>query len=1157
MRLRQLRLTRYGVFTDRELDFGVYQLGKPDFHIVYGLNEAGKSTALSAFLDLLFGIERNSQFGFLHGKEMMEIGGTVESVRRTHELVRVKRDRNSLLDNNFSPVPEEIIRGELGGLDRDSYRARYSLDDRTIEAGGESILESKGDLGQLLFSASAGLAELSRELARMENEADGFYRYHAHNYELRTLKDQLKELKGKREAIDTAAPQYVRLKERRDRARRQYDDALHERTAMQLRIDEIRRLADAIPRLAALRVAQEELAPLMKLPSAPAEWRDQIPELREEAITLRVKAEEIKQGIARTTSDRDAIVIDQAALAVCDMLERLTDLQARFLTSEKDIPERRSEVQREDFAIAGILGRLGHDGEAEPDRLLVPTSTVEALQELIKRRSGIEAELASTQAEDHDARLRLDEAKAKLSEVDLDGGSGTPRDAALATLAAAIAAIQASDHAARGKLAERERAALSDELRAELLALRPWEGQVEKLAEATVPAPAEIQRWKAELATTGQIYTRHMEEVKRLKVERLRREAERKALATFAGIVSDQEAARIRGEREAAWAAHRRALDAESANIFETALRQDDLAMAARLTHHAEIVTLQRISQELAVLDADLSAAEQALEAAGEKLVDLREAVGVAAALFMAGEVSLETFEAWLQSRGKALDTQRRLRQAEHDLAAATDDGEALREHLRSALDAAGLVHNTEADLDRLRAGGQAALDRQSLFKVLKADLEECGRLARMRARAHEKAVEKDRAWHTDWNAACASCWLGEQGAERSVVSVQSLLAAHAELGPALERRMSLTDRIAKMERDQRAFGAEVTKLAGMLGIEAGDDTAPAVAQRIANRVQEALEARQLRVRKDGELDQLRGQQRQIAEAHAMHDGRVGQMLASFGVDSLDEVAAKLADIQRKERLEGQVLQTTREIVEALRLSSIEDAERALEPTDRIALDSEVAELDTRFRDQDQRVQELFAERSKAQDALEAIGDDAAVAEIEQQRRTVLLQIEEGALGYLRLRAGVVAARHALRAYRRQHKSSMLARTSEAFRTISRGAYRGLESQVDKENEILIAIAKDGRPKKHSELSRGTRFQLYLALRVAGYHEAAQLHTPVPFLADDIMETFDDFRAEEAMRLLAGMAEVGQVIYLTHHGHLSEIAREVCPSVSVHELANV
>ena len=50
------------------------------------------------------------------------------------------------------------------------------------------------------------------------------------------------------------------------------------------------------------------------------------------------------------------------------------------------------------------------------------------------------------------------------------------------------------------------------------------------------------------------------------------------------------------------------------------------------------------------------------------------------------------------------------------------------------------------------------------------------------------------------------------------------------------------------------------------------------------------------------------------------------------------------------------------------------------------------------------------------------------------------------------------------------------------------------------------------------------------------------------------METFDHFRAEEALRLFAEMGRVGQVIYFTHHQHLAEIATAVRPEARVHEL---
>lgn len=132
------------------------------------------------------------------------------------------------------------------------------------------------------------------------------------------------------------------------------------------------------------------------------------------------------------------------------------------------------------------------------------------------------------------------------------------------------------------------------------------------------------------------------------------------------------------------------------------------------------------------------------------------------------------------------------------------------------------------------------------------------------------------------------------------------------------------------------------------------------------------------------------------------------------------------------------------------------------------------------------------------------------------------------AVAYLKLRLGAAAADNALCAYRDRHRSSMMAHASESFALISRGGYSKLVTQSSGGSEILIANGADGSTKIASERSKGTRFQLYLALRVAGYHEFARAHAPPPFLADDIMETFDDFRAEEAFRLLAGMAGAGQ-----------------------------
>ena len=129
-----------------------------------------------------------------------------------------------------------------------------------------------------------------------------------------------------------------------------------------------------------------------------------------------------------------------------------------------------------------------------------------------------------------------------------------------------------------------------------------------------------------------------------------------------------------------------------------------------------------------------------------------------------------------------------------------------------------------------------------------------------------------------------------------------------------------------------------------------------------------------------------------------------------------------------------------------------------------------------------------------------------------------------------------------------------LMKSSNPFGLITRGQYSGLTTQPVKGGEVLIAIQRDGQSKTADALSKGARFQLYLALRLAGYYEFARLRPSVPFIADDIMETFDHLRSEEVFRLFGEMARVGQVVYLTHHQHLCEIAKAVIPDVAIHEL---
>lgn len=226
MRLTALDLVRYGKFTGRRIEFGAADAGKPDFHIIYGPNEAGKSTLFSAFLDLLFGIETRSTYGFLHPYPTMRIGGVIETGGATHDIFRIKRNQNSLVDPADRPLPDTLFAAALAGIDRAAYQMMFSLDDETIERGGEAILKSEGELGALLFSASSGLPDSSAVLARLRAEAEEFYKPQGRKHRLAELKAELETLKAERSAADTNAREFAALRKARDVAAERHEAAL-------------------------------------------------------------------------------------------------------------------------------------------------------------------------------------------------------------------------------------------------------------------------------------------------------------------------------------------------------------------------------------------------------------------------------------------------------------------------------------------------------------------------------------------------------------------------------------------------------------------------------------------------------------------------------------------------------------------------------------------------------------------------------------------------------------------------------------------------------------------------------------------------------------------------------------------------------------------
>ena len=182
------------------------------------------------------------------------------------------------------------------------------------------------------------------------------------------------------------------------------------------------------------------------------------------------------------------------------------------------------------------------------------------------------------------------------------------------------------------------------------------------------------------------------------------------------------------------------------------------------------------------------------------------------------------------------------------------------------------------------------------------------------------------------------------------------------------------------------------------------------------------------------------------------------------------------------------------------------------------------------------------------------------LSQLEQDRRPADLRFErEQVLTEIRLAVGrwfawetAAAAVEELRSrYERTCQPATLADASRFLARLTCGRYTNVwtplgqrQLRVD-ENTGETPVPRDEKPCRSllvESLSRGTREQLFLAVRLAVVQSLARRGVRLPMVLDDVIVNFDQRRAEAAVELLLDFAaQQHQVLFFTCHQHLADL----------------
>jgi chromosome segregation protein len=1156
MRFSSFHLSRFGHFSGDVLTLPAPKGGAPDLHLVVGGNEAGKSTLRDAITAFLFGIPHRSPYDFLHAKPDMELAADVQHDEGTDLLRRIKANRETLRDSDDSVLPEKRLAALFGGLDRDDYERLFALDHQMLVAGGRRLVENRSDFSQLLFEAASGIADFHDRQSALEARVGELWKRDRRSRTVisqaeKRVKDAEKELKS----LTTTGPTYERRRRELRAAVKARDVAAERYAEFEVERRRLERLRAAAAPLARVAEAEKRLAELSDghtaPPLLPEDARTRLENAQRTLAGLEDSERRDREKLARKRDGLGEIHPDEAVLAAAEDIDALADTAVAVREFPEQIAKRAVEVEgliSRALEVAKQLGWPAADRNALAS--LLPTAPARRDLRALKER------FAALETAESAARDTADQAKEELELIDdalaaLPDTLSPPQglEEAIAE-AERLGDVEERGHALREAKEQATRATAVEARR-----LRPWSGSLEDLEALQPLENEEIDR----IVERIQAVQREIEDCERSiaeteatlgedKAEIERRRGQREIVDREALEAARTDRDRLwdemrNGNRPVAAAAEDYAGLVQAADTL--ADRRFDGAQAIAAVEEKEIA-VDRLSSRIETLRQARAKAQTGLDEARDDWGARVEAIGLAG-------MTPAAYREWLAARADVLEAWRRDTAAaeEHDtfLRRVSIAAAALRPALEidererdrdGSMDLAALLRHGRERLDSCRSAAREH-DRLTRERTAKA------RQERKAAAALEAAIKNVRAWQEQWTAALAVCNLPENlGIEAAEIALERM----DEIERALDEAFRIESRnIATMQRDLDAFEAAASALAAQLLPESAERAAFEIAKDLQGRLVEARGFVQEIERIEADIGALEtGIDTLAAEKEAVLSG-LAPLFAAAGFEDdrdLDALAAVVETSDARRDAEARLEAATREVQDVSDGVAIDELRRAMEETPAEQRDKRLAELEEAIAEADADRTTSRDAFKEASDALAAItggdvdGSGASLSEEERQR--ALSAIVDAADEYIDVLLQARLLRWAIDRYQAENRSPLLELAAPLFQTLTQGSFADLQIDISASPPALLARRADGRLVGLDGLSSGTEDQLYLALRLAATKLRLADAPAMPFVADDLLVNFDDARAEAGFQVLADLGRQTQVLYLTHHEHLIELA---------------
>ncbi len=1143
MRFQRLQIPAFGPFTNLDFQFPEQTT---DLHLIYGSNEAGKSSLLRAIRDLLFGIHGQSTDNFLHDYGGLRIKGELRNRAGTQLIFqRRKGNKNTLLNEAGIQLPDNALAPFLGSVDQSYFSAMFGLGARELHEGAQQLLRGEGNMGNALFSASLGGTPVPKIVEALKQEAERFFKGNARvNVSIRPAATHHKELlKQSRDAMVSPETWDKLEKELAEaEAAKKLLDA--EIAKLDQELQWISRCEDALPTVGRLNEQGQKLEQLPPLPDLANDFTPRAQAARQAVSEALVKVQGLTAGIEKLRIQLQGCQTNSDVLAQGDDLDQLhqdlgvyrdrkkalTDAQARLVGLEPLIRAGMDNLQ-----LAGGFASLEKHRLSIPVRLACEEAAA-ALKEVLAEQAAHseKAGYLETQITGKETELQ------SLPEPDLTG--------LRESLTVAAEATEADRKFSASQLeVERLRRETTD--LHQQVAGAPVD--LDATARLAVPASATIRNYHERLEAFKRAVRTEEDKINDACKRAEAIQAELGRLQRQGELPTEEALRKIREHRDHGWSLV--LADWKGGGAKEelvpglplerayplTIVKADGIADKLRLDAEAVAQAEERRSQLLEI-KAQTSAVQM-------KLLDLQgewdECQKAWQAEWSACEIAPRSpleMEEWREGWTEFRERLGTLRTVEESF---KQKGQQIRQAKKSL--AAVLRQSEEKEFSLLFAaakkfvqdGEQSAGQRIELNKHLAGLKSELAKFEKNRVRL-AKEVSASTA---KWDAQCVAVGLPEATSPEAGLTLlrerKELLIKFDQWQQLSQESRSKAEVIARYEQtvDQQA------KSLRLLG-----DTTEARESALWKALSQARKAQerhdQLTEQIEETRNELTGSQGQVTQTEqALND-----LLHLAGLATPGELEPLLAHLEQRAAVQVQIDNLRNTLSGLARGQAVDEfvAKVRAEDPDTLAARQPIATQEKAEKESAlPAIREILFRLGSEKKTLEKAADTAA--DFRQQAESCAATLKQDADRFLRLRLATHLLEAQIERFRKENQGPLLQKSGEVFQAITRGAFSGLGAEFNTDDvPVLVGVRPDQTKVPVEGLSDGTRDQLYLALRLAALDQYLEAHEPMPLILDDLLITFDNERTRAILPQLAGLAKRTQIFLFTHHEHLIELCRQ-------------